>query len=107
MRVDMTQERLKKIKLVHVGVMMRKCDKCGNFFKKEPMFRVPRWCINDGSHYWYYCTHCLRTKEQVLMEIETDDCDFGIFPLEPKWLGKPCRELPDANGFADPNVEPG
>jgi len=54
------------------------CRCCGNDFVIEKMFKVDRWEINKIVHSWYFCKRCISTKEDVLNEIDTDECIFGI-----------------------------
>ena len=82
MKVDMHEERLKKIKLVRVGFLRTQCSKCGSFFIHEKMWHVTRWTTNDKPYDWYYCQHCLNSKEEVLNEIDTDSCPFGIYGID-------------------------
>ena len=42
------------------------------------MWFVDRWGVNKTVHRWYYCTKCMKTKEDILKRIETDECYFGI-----------------------------
>lgn len=83
MQVDMEQVRLRKIKTIKVYFGRTKCEKCGNQFVHEKMWRVPRWGTNKWRYDWYYCKHCLPTKKDVLNEVDTDKCPFGIYDVDP------------------------
>ena len=83
MLVDEHEERLKKIKLQRVFFFKTKCEKCGNQFVHEKMWHVPRWGVNEWKYDWYYCQHCMPTKEAVLEEVDSDGCNFGIYRVDP------------------------
>jgi hypothetical protein len=72
------QRRLKGIKVKYPYFFARQCECCGNFFVKENIFMVQRWGVNKTIHNWYYCRNCMQTKEDVLHEIDVDECNFGI-----------------------------
>ena len=42
------------------------------------MWVVDRWAVNSEIVTWYFCKECFPTKEDVLNEIDTDECHFGI-----------------------------
>ena len=81
MKVDIEKKRLSAIRSRFV-FFEKKCESCGNRFKKEKMWLVNRWGVNNTCHTWCYCTHCMPTAEAVLHEIDTDDCFFGIYGVD-------------------------
>ena len=89
MIVDMNQERLKSIRSRKIWFEKTQCSKCGNFFVHESMWMVPRWGINETRHEWFYCKHCLPTKEDVLKEVYSDSCIFGIYNVDSFLSEKP------------------
>ena len=60
----------------------RKCSSCNSIFGLEKMWVVNRLGVNDTCNPWYYCTHCMPTAKAVLHEIDTDECFFGIYPID-------------------------
>ena len=42
------------------------------------MFKTCRWGVNQTIHEWWYCSHCMHSKEEVLNEIDSDTCIFGL-----------------------------
>ena len=81
MRVDIEKKRLKAIRLRFI-FFERKCSSCGDIFKREKMWLVNRWGVNNTCHTWCYCTHCMKTVKDVLHEIDSDDCFFGIYGVD-------------------------
>ncbi len=77
MKVDKEQKRLKAIKLKYVR-SDTECDYCGEEFKREKMWRVNRYGVNRRIHTWHYCQNCMHSAKEVLNEIDTDACSFGI-----------------------------
>ena len=77
MKGENTEKRLKAIKLKFV-FFSTTCDFCRKEFKREKMWRVYRYGINQTSYKWYYCQKCMPTAEDVLYEIDTDEFPFGI-----------------------------
>ena len=46
----------------------RRCEKCGDFFKDEPMYRVKGWNYGGMGHD-YYCTTCyVKEVDKILGE---------------------------------------
>jgi hypothetical protein len=54
------------------------CSICGKEYRHESMFKVQRWGVNQTVHDWWYCNHCMSSKEDVLNEVDSDECYFGI-----------------------------
>ena len=107
MLVDKNKKRLKAIKEVCPIFFARKCRCCGNEYIKEKMFSVDRWGVwtnrNRNFYEWNYCKHCMPTKEDVLTEIDTDRCIFGIAFVDEHTISKTdntkcMNELLDAVG---------
>ena len=67
-KVNREQKRLKAIKLKYF-FFGRECASCGEKFKREKMWRVYRYGINQTCHPWYYCQNCMHSAEEVLYEI--------------------------------------
>ena len=101
MMVDMNQERLKAIKSRKIWFARTQCSKCKNYFAHEKMWMVPRWGINETCHEWFYCQHCMPTKEDVLKEIYSDGCMFGIYNVDP-FLSKPNASIIPPAGVLQP-----
>jgi hypothetical protein len=81
MKTGKDARRIKAIRCRWV-FLEKKCAVCGNFFKREHMWLVDRWGVNNSRNTWYYCTSCLPTPRAVLHEIDTDDCYFGIYGID-------------------------
>lgn len=81
MKVDIEKKRLNAIRPKFI-LFEKKCDACGNFFKKEKMWVVDRLGVNNTCNTWHYCMRCMPTAEAVLHEIDTDDCFFGIYGID-------------------------
>lgn len=81
MKVDKEQKRLKAIKLKYV-FFPKQCDHCGEVFKKEKMWKVNRYGINDSIHKYFYCQNCMHSAKDVLNEIRTDESIFGIVGVD-------------------------
>jgi hypothetical protein len=77
MKIDIETKRLKAIRLKPV-LFPKKCSCCGNYFQFEKMFHVQRSGINRTIHDWFYCKNCTPTAKDVLHQIDTDSCYFGI-----------------------------
>lgn len=72
-----TKERLKAVRK-HYVIFPKRCECCGDIISKEKMWEVDRWGVNKTIHKWHYCQECMQTAEDVLNEVDTDDCHFGI-----------------------------
>lgn len=83
-KVNREQKRLKAIKLKYF-FFGRECASCGEKFKREKMWRVYRYGINQTCHPWYYCKNCMHSAEEVLYEIDTDESIFGIAVVDNFW----------------------
>lgn len=86
-----TDKDIKRLKYIKDKLVFfdTKCDCCDNYFKFEKMWIVKRWGVNKTVHNWYYCHNCMPTKCDVLNEIDTDACIFGIFPIDSfSWFKK-------------------
>lgn len=70
MKVDKEQKRLKTIKLKYV-LFPTKCDCCGEEYKREKMW-----------HAWHYCQNCMHSAKEVLNEVDTDECCWGIAGID-------------------------
>lgn len=80
------KQRLKAVKKQYV-IFPKQCRCCGDMISKEKMWKVNRWGVNKTVHTWYYCQKCMPTPEDVLNEVYTDDCHFGIAYVD-KFLPK-------------------
>ena len=77
METTIETKRLNAIRLKFV-LFEKKCSCCGNFFRREKVWHVLRSGVNRTIHDWYYCQNCMSTQKDVLHEIDTDECPFGI-----------------------------
>lgn len=77
MKVEREQKRLKAIKLKYVHFPKR-CSCCGEEFKREKMWQVYRYGINEVWNKFYYCQNCMHSAKDVLNEIDTDALIWGI-----------------------------
>ncbi len=46
------------------------------------MWMVNRYGVNKTWNLWCYCTNCIHSAEEVLHEIDTDECSFGIAGID-------------------------
>lgn len=72
-----TKRRLKAVRKQYV-FFPKECECCGDMISKEKMWKVDRWGVNKTVHTWHYCQKCMSTPEDVLNEVDTDSCHFGI-----------------------------
>ena len=77
MEIDKNKKRLRAIKDKFI-LFDTECSCCNRIFKFEKMWSVDRWGVNKKIFTWNYCHYCMDTKEDVLNEIDTDSCIFGI-----------------------------
>lgn len=82
MRVNREQKRLKAIKLKYV-LSPTECNCCGNEYKREKMWRLYRYGINKSYNKRYYCQNCMHSAKEVLNEVDTDECPFGLAGIDP------------------------
>ena len=83
MKVDKEQKRLKAIKLKYV-LFPKKCDCCGETYKREKMWQVYRYDMLGASK-WHYCQNCMHSAEEVLYEIDTDAVPEGISGVDDRF----------------------
>ena len=88
MVVDRDKKRLKYIKEIHPRLFPKECKSCGELYIKEKMFKVNRWGCNYIVLTHYYCQHCLKTKEDVLFEVDSDCNPFGIAFVDDQLIDK-------------------
>lgn len=88
MKINKKAKRLKAIKQIYPLLFSCDCKVCNNEFVREPMFKADRWGVNKTIHSWCYCKECMSTKEDVLFEIDTDECIFGIAFVDDYWKFK-------------------
>ena len=81
MIVDQKAKRLKAISLKYRW-FETECSCCGNVFRREKMWKVTRWGINRIPITWCYCQNCMHSAEDVLNEVDTDSCGFGIYGVD-------------------------
>jgi len=55
-----------------------KCSCCGEEYKREKMWHLYRYGVNETWYKWYYCHNCMHSAEDVLNEVDTDESIFGI-----------------------------
>lgn len=77
MKVNKEKKRIKAIKLRFM-ILPKKCQRCGEEFYFEKMWKALRWGMNETCHEWHYCQNCMHSAEEVLDEIDTDDCPWGL-----------------------------
>lgn len=83
MRTSMHERRLDAIKK-KIFFSAKTCACCKDTVKGEEMWFVNRWA-GSGACTWYYCTKCMKTKEDVLKQIDTDECIYGIAEVDPSY----------------------
>ena len=81
MKTNRKTARLQAIKEKFV-FFKRKCVCCEKISSFEKMWCVMRSGINHTTHEWCYCKECMPTAEDVLHEIDTDGCAFGIAGID-------------------------
>lgn len=81
MKVDQKKKRLKAIKMKYVFYPTR-CRSCGEEFQWEKMWQLYRYGVKRTIHKWNYCQNCMHSAEEVLNEVYTDECIFGIVGIE-------------------------
>lgn len=81
MKVDKEQKRLKAIKLKYV-LFPTKCNCCGEEYKREKMWQLYRYGVNKTWHAWHYCQNCMHSAKEVLNEVDTDECCWGIAGID-------------------------
>ena len=65
------------------AVYMRICKKCGEtIYPKEIYFSVARWYVDRQIIKMTYCTECMKTRKEVLNEIDTDNYPYGIAKID-------------------------
>ena len=65
MKIDHHQKRLNAIKLKYV-FFPKKCMICREEYRKERMYRVDRWVVNQRVLECWYCQRCIHSKEELL-----------------------------------------
>lgn len=81
MKIDRDQKRLNAIKLKYV-LFPTKCNCCGEEYKKEKMWQLYRYGINKTWNKWNYCQNCMHSAKEVLDEVDTDECNFGLAGID-------------------------
>ncbi len=76
MKINHEKKRLDAIKLRY-AFFPKKCGCCGEEYVSEKMYKVRRWGVNKMVFTWHYCQNCMKSKEDVIHEIDTDS-NFGI-----------------------------
>lgn len=77
MKVDKDQKRLKAIKRKRV-FFPTKCECCEEEYVGEKMWQFYRYGVNAIPYKWHFCQNCMKTAEDVLHEIDTDEVPFGL-----------------------------
>lgn len=65
MKKDIRKARLNAIKEV-TPIFWKRCEKCKGEYKREKMYRVDLWGVNQNIWRKYFCQNCTPTKEDVL-----------------------------------------
>ena len=66
------------------AISVRICKKCGDIiYPKEKYFSVNRWYHDRQITKMAYCTACIKTRKEVLKEIESDNHPYGIAFVDP------------------------
>lgn len=84
-------ERLGQINIRYISTNTS-CSCCNNNFKEEKMWHVSRWGKNKTLTSFFYCVNCAPTKNDVLNIIDTDECEYGIFPIDNVIIRKKTKE---------------
>lgn len=58
------------------------CDCCHRKIKLDTMWLVQRYNSKGEFNDWYYCFECFDSKDELLLEIDTDSYPYGIFPID-------------------------
>ena len=107
MKITLEKRRLKEIKLKFF-FFPRECACCKCHVKLERMWAVWRYGVNKTCHQWFYCQDCMKTAEDVLNEIDTDSCMFGIAGVD-SYMGFKKKDntkmMKSRPKFPDPNGE--
>ena len=77
MKKTLKERRIKAVKS-KFAIFPVECRSCKSSIKFEKVWRVQRWGVNKTIHDWHYCKDCMPTPEDVINEIDTDNCCFGI-----------------------------
>ena len=65
------------------------------------MYFVPCWGVNKKVWPYYYCQKCVKSKEDVLREIDDEEYGFGIAFVDDfpgRFPTKASSPMPDPNG---------
>ena len=82
MKVDFERKRLKAVKSRFM-ILPTECKCCNQEFYFEKMWKVSRWGMNQAVRPWHYCQNCMHSADEVLNEIDTDDCPWGLAFIDP------------------------
>ena len=94
MKIDHHQKRLNAIKLKYV-FFPKKCMICREEYRKERMYRVDRWIVNQRVLECWYCQHCIHSKEELLNKIDTDyGCGIAFVDEWPNYKEKRMPKIP-------------
>lgn len=100
MKIDLHQKRLNAIKLRYY-FFPRQCCSCRKEYAREKMYFVPCWGVNKKVWPYYYCQKCVKSKEDVLREIDDEEYGFGIAFVDDfpgRFPTKASSPMPDPNG---------
>ena len=82
MKVKPKNKRLKAVK-PRFMLLPTKCESCHQEIYFEKMWKVSRWGMNQAVCTWHYCKNCMHSAEEVLKEVDTDDCPWGLAYIDP------------------------
>ena len=77
MMIDREAKRIHAIKLRYVFTE-HQCSCCGNYFRKEKMYKVHVWGVNRSVVPLDFCQNCMKSREEVLEEVDSYQGFFGI-----------------------------
>ncbi len=60
-----------KVKTIKPLIFWTRCCKCGNEFKREPMYQCSYedYCL-DHTHYYSGCTHCFKSGDDLVSYLQ-------------------------------------
>ena len=77
MKKTLEKRRIDAVKSKFI-IFPRYCQSCMKTIIFKKVWCVKRWGVNKTVQNWYYCKECMPKPEDVIHEIDTDHCPFGI-----------------------------
>ena len=80
----LTKLDAKRLKAIHSRfvIIPQQCTCCEKFFSFKELWNVKRRGMYNRIYDWWYCKDCMPTTKDVLHEIDTDACPYGIAFLD-------------------------